>query len=435
MKMSITKKIAFLVALVFLSSVVCAQNKKIAVLDPVCRDGSVNSFYMNTIRGVLEKVVSSTDEYQAYNRIDLDQIMDEHDFQRSGAVSDSEIKELGEMASVDYIMVSDVSASDDYLSVVVKILNIETGEYDKVSSPKVMKMEPEEVNKGCSLLAREMFNISDLDSGRRWGTLQLEEGRYEGEFINGKPHGEGTLFFNANDTSNRASYNGSWLSGMRNGEGTMIYGEGDYRLKYVGNWMNNKKRGEGKMFFVSGARYEGNWDNDKRNGRGTFYYVDGSIYEGNWKDDKCHGRGIMLYADGNKYEGSWKNDERDGRGILYYHTDDQHNRVSYDGNWTNGKKEGHGVMTWKGGVRYDGEWKNDKMDGQGTYYYMVNGVMIKAEGNWEDGKQQGKFIINGSGRYEGYYVNGKKDGEWIRNVEGKKEKAKFQNGALIRDWH
>ena len=108
-----------IIVLTVLSLNTFAQEKKtVAVLDPICRDNSVNPFFQQMVRGAMESAVTTSSEYEAYDRSAFDQIQKELAFQRTGAVNDSQIKEMGEMAGVDYVLVSEVSAYDGYLAAV-----------------------------------------------------------------------------------------------------------------------------------------------------------------------------------------------------------------------------------------------------------------------------------------------------------------------------
>lgn len=153
-----------LIVLSALSLTAVAQNKKtVAVLDPICRDNSVNAFFQQMVRGAMESAVTASSEYEAYDRSAFDQIQKEQAFQRTGAVSDSQIKKMGEMAGVDYVLVSEVSAFEGYLSAVVKILNITTGKYDK-SIDDVTELNPNAVKSKCREMTASMFQSSSEDA-------------------------------------------------------------------------------------------------------------------------------------------------------------------------------------------------------------------------------------------------------------------------------
>ena len=152
------KILIFLLSALSLTAV--AQNKKtVAVLDPICRDNSVNVFFQQMVRGAMESAVTMSNEYEAYDRSAFDQIQNEQAFQRTGAVSDSQIKEMGEMAGVDYVLVSEVSAYEGYLSTIIKILNVTTGKYDK-SADDYMELKPESVKTKCREMASSLFSSS-----------------------------------------------------------------------------------------------------------------------------------------------------------------------------------------------------------------------------------------------------------------------------------
>lgn len=150
----------FILLLSALSLTAVAQQKKtVAVLDPICRDKSVNAFFQQMVRGAMESAVTASEEYEAYDRSAFDQIQNEQAFQRTGAVSDSQIKEMGEMAGVDYVLVSEVSAYEGYLATIIKILNVTTGKYDK-SADDYMELKPESVKTKCREMASSLFSSS-----------------------------------------------------------------------------------------------------------------------------------------------------------------------------------------------------------------------------------------------------------------------------------
>ncbi len=143
-----------------LSLTAYAQGKKtVAVLDPICRDNSVNVFFQQMVRGAMESAITASSEYKAYDRSAFDQIQKEQAFQRTGAVNDSQIKKMGELAGVDYVLVSEVSAYEGYLSTIIKILNVTTGEYDK-SVDDYMELKPESVKNKCREMASSLFGSS-----------------------------------------------------------------------------------------------------------------------------------------------------------------------------------------------------------------------------------------------------------------------------------
>lgn len=451
------KYLLLTVTMFLLSLTVSAQTKKVAILEPICRDGSVNLFYKNIVRGEMEIVVASLKEFQAYDRTAFDKIMEEQNFQRSGAVSDSDIKKLGVMAGVDYIVVPEVSAFDGYLSVLAKILDVETGQYNKAEN-EIIKMEPPTVKQACSSMAQQLFNNAGMAQTTKIVTpyqnpkveLQLDDGRYVGEVSNGKPHGYGIVYFKEDDANGCVSYEGNWKNGAREGHGIMIWkdgdkydgnyengvrsGQGTYYFangnRYEGNWVKNKRNGQGILYYADGNRYEGNWNNSKISGHGTFYWVDGDKYVGNYENDLRNGLGTYYFANGNIYEGHWKDNKRNGQGIFYWA-----NGNKYDGNWVEDDKSGQGTFYWADGDKYVGNYENDKRNGYGIYYYN-NGD--KYDGGWTDNKKdgQGTYYWENGDADSGTYIMDKRDGDWKRTTaDKKKQKAKYKNGEIVKDWH
>jgi len=62
---------------------------------------------------------------------------------------------------------------------------------------------------------------SDEDAGKRRHRMALQARRYEGEFVNGKKHGEGQLTW-----PDGRSYTGQWANGQQHGEGLAITARG-----------------------------------------------------------------------------------------------------------------------------------------------------------------------------------------------------------------
>ena len=56
--------------------------------------------------------------------------------------------------------------------------------------------------------------------------------------------------------------------------------------KYIGEFKNRMRDRKGTMYFNNDDKYEGEFRNDKREGKGIIYYNDGDRYEGDWRNDK-----------------------------------------------------------------------------------------------------------------------------------------------------
>ena len=67
--------------------------------------------------------------------------------------------------------------------------------------------------------------------------------------------------------SDGGRYNGDFLKGDRHGEGTLVWSNG---TKYDGEFKQNKKDGEGIQIWVNGDKYFGEFHQNKMSGEGTF---------------------------------------------------------------------------------------------------------------------------------------------------------------------
>ena len=92
------------------------------------------------------------------------------------------------------------------------------------------------------------------------GTYYWNNGnKYVGDWYEGKRHGQGTMYYSADDSYNRKYYDGDWYEGKRHGQGTLVWNDGD---KYVGGYKNDEWHGQGTYYYSDGR-------SEKR------YYIDG----------------------------------------------------------------------------------------------------------------------------------------------------------------
>ena len=58
------------------------------------------------------------------------------------------------------------------------------------------------------------------------------------------------------------------------------------RQKYEGEWKDGKRHGQGTFTFPDGRKYVGEWKDGKRDGQGTHTLTDGRKFVREWKDGK-----------------------------------------------------------------------------------------------------------------------------------------------------
>ena len=148
--------------------------------------------------------------------------------------------------------------------------------------------------------------------------------------------------------------------------------------KYIGNWKNNKKEGYGKLVSQNGDYYEGNWISDRQHGLGKQGWSSGNFYLGQFASDLKEGLGEYHWKDGSFYMGEWKRNKMHGIGKHVWNDGKE-----YIGEWVSGAREGIGVMVDRNGSRYEGTFLNDRHHGLGILF-EAGGRILK--GYWENGK-------------------------------------------------
>lgn len=157
-----TKTILFLFLL--FSVVASAQIKRVAILETVDKENKVSYANKLVLRTSLSKAIANTPGYEVYDRTDVDAIMSEHTFQRTGLVNSDQIKRLGEMTGAEYILVAEaVKINAKNLFVTAKLLDVETA---RTIVTEMLEINTDHMQQGCMILAKKMFSDKrELDFG------------------------------------------------------------------------------------------------------------------------------------------------------------------------------------------------------------------------------------------------------------------------------
>merc|ERR1719387_436305 len=140
-------------------------------------------------------------------------------------------------------------------------------------------------------------------------------GRYDGEVLSGKPHGNGRLFYNGG-----AQYRGNFVTGKRCGQGELSLHDRRFDIPFS---------------------YEGDWYDGLPNGCGTAHWEDGHYYSGQHAHGALHGEGTF----------QWRGNRPHGQGLLT-------------------SRECRAICTYKDGVLVDVVWDN------GAKQPVKNGTMV-----------------------------------------------------------
>lgn len=233
--------------------------------------------------------------------------------------------------------------------------------------------------------------------------IRAEDAVYKGRFTldkkSGLISGEGRVEF-----FDRRLFEGRLEAGRKVGQGTYVWLDGQ---RYQGEWRNDQPDGEGEWSSPKGDVYTGGFRAGKRVGQGRMVYADKTEYNGAWLDDRPSGQGVFKFANGDVYQGQFLAGEQSGTGTLTHRNGDRHT-----GNWLKGMREGKGVAEWKDGQRYEGDWRLNRKEGQGVMRFSDGGSY---EGAWVNDRPVGQGLIKfASGdTYSGQVQNGVPQGKGV----------------------
>ena len=121
--------------LIFSQSTEGTAKKQVAILEPIAvTNKEVKPMYRSMVRGEMQKAIGRQEGYVAFSRQDIDQIMNEHNFQASGMVDDATRKRLGAMQGVDYVCITKITLDGNSFYLEASLVNIETGQISNPAS-------------------------------------------------------------------------------------------------------------------------------------------------------------------------------------------------------------------------------------------------------------------------------------------------------------
>lgn len=139
--------------------------KKVAILETVDKAGEVPYGVKLQVRMSLTYAISSTPGFEGYDRVDMSSIMGEQNFQRTGMVSNDQIKKLGEMTGAQYVLIAEAAIYDaQNIIITAKVLDVETGNVANSAPPAFAGKDPEKMQMACAMLAQKLLGISAMPS-------------------------------------------------------------------------------------------------------------------------------------------------------------------------------------------------------------------------------------------------------------------------------
>lgn len=267
-----------------------------------------------------------------------------------------------------------------------------------------------------------------------WGGPESLDYGYEGEVNeSGLPHGQGVMTWSSKWHSRRIE--GEFRDGKAHGQG--VYTGGQAGDRYEGEFREGYFHGQGVRSHPSGYHYEGEFREGDLHGQGVKTSPNGERYEGEFREGEFHGQGVYTWPDGTRIEGRWfyggqyigrvnESGLPHGHGVMSWWGDD----YRYEGEWVDGRRDGHGVMTWpawQSGIKlYEGEWGGGRRDGyEWDIEYTFKGVgglphghgvmtwssafgLERYVGEFREGRRHGQGVFMGTDgdRYEGEWIAG-----------------------------
>ena len=157
--------LSFCLILACLSIFAQTEIKRIAILETVDKVGDVNYGVKTLLRQSITYAITRTAGYEGYNRVDMAQIMGEHNFQRTGYVSDEQIKKLGQMTGAAFVLIAEAANYDPtHIVVLANLVNVESGRIVNSSIPIVAPTDPNGMSKSCADLAKMLLNLGSAPS-------------------------------------------------------------------------------------------------------------------------------------------------------------------------------------------------------------------------------------------------------------------------------
>ena len=140
----------------FMTGVVSAQEvKRVAILETVDKENQIDYAYELLLRSNLSNAITNISGYEAYDRTDIDAIMSEQSFQRTGLVNNDQIKRLGEMTGANYILVAEMAKSGQQIIILSKLLDVETAR-TIMADHEITTLN--NIQGACEKLAKRMFH-------------------------------------------------------------------------------------------------------------------------------------------------------------------------------------------------------------------------------------------------------------------------------------
>lgn len=175
--MKVRNLVLLLAMLLFFRANSHSQDKKVAILECVDKVGDVKYGHRMMLRTNLTNAINKTQGYQAIARLNLSSIIDEQKFQRSGYVSDQQIKKIGELNGATHVLIAEVANySSTEVVVNAQLINVETGQIENTSEGiPVDFVDAQKMKSACDEIASQLLG---LESGEEMIVVTVPQSKY-----------------------------------------------------------------------------------------------------------------------------------------------------------------------------------------------------------------------------------------------------------------
>ena len=136
----------------------CALAQRVAILETVDLSGEVSYGMKMQVRSTLAYVISHNTGYEGYDRASVSAIFENMDFQRTGSISDAQVKELATTANAAYVLIAEASVYDEQnLIISAKLLDGATGNTANAARPVISGKTPDAIEDACEQLVNHLF--------------------------------------------------------------------------------------------------------------------------------------------------------------------------------------------------------------------------------------------------------------------------------------
>jgi hypothetical protein len=162
-------------------------------------------------------------------------------------------------------------------------------------------------------------------------------------------------------TTENEYFTGEYLGGKPNGNGEYYSYRG---ITQIGNFNEGKFEGFGVERSIDGTIKEGEFKDGELNGNGTIKHPFGVVQKGNFKLGSQYGRGVIIKRNGDIIEGFFVGNRLVGLGKRK-----NVDGCMYEGDFSDDEFSGNGKFIWSEKVYFEGDFSENKRNGKGTLYF------------------------------------------------------------------